>query len=122
MASGHKVIPKRGEIFIVDFDPTVGSEIQKKRPALILQNNIANEHSPITIVAAIGSYNGGTLYSTEVLIQKNESGLVADSVVILNQIRTVDKQRLIKKIGSVQNGTMQKVNQALELSLGIIEV
>lgn len=122
MASRYKLVPQRGEIFIVDFDPTIGSEIQKKRPALIIQNDISNEYSPVTIVAAISSYGGDELYPTEVLIQKNESGLTVDSVVLLNQIRTIDKKRLSKKIGSIKISTMQKIDQALELSLGIIKI
>lgn len=123
MANTQKIIPKRGDVFLVDFDPSMGSEIQKIRPALILQNNIANKHSPLTIVAAISSYQEGeNLYPVEVHIEKNNTGLIKDSIVILNQIRTVDKQRLIKKLGSIENATMDKVDIALQLSLGIIKV
>ena len=91
--------PKRGEVFLVNFDPTIGSEIRKTRPALILQNDISNEYSPITIVAAITSRFDRTLYPTEVLIHAPEGGLSNDSVILLNQIRSIDKQRLIKRLG-----------------------
>ena len=81
MAAKRKLAqPQRGEIYLVSFDPTVGAEIQKTRPALILQNNIANEHSPITIVAAITSQFDDPLYLTEVLVQAPEGGLTVDSL------------------------------------------
>ncbi len=100
---------------------TVGSEIQKTRPALVLQNNIANKHSPITIVAAITSQFDNPLYPTEVLIQPPEGGLTANSVVLLNQIRSIDKQRLVKQLGRTDE-TMALVNQAIQVSLGLIEI
>ena len=86
--------PKRGEIYMVNFDRTVGSEIKKTRPAVIIQNDIANRHSPVTIVAAITSRKGERLYPTETPISSRASGLSKDSVVLLNQIRTIDKNRL----------------------------
>lgn len=123
MAAKRKLaLPKRGEIYLVSFDPTVGAEIQKTRPALVLQNNIANEHSPITIVAAITSQFDEKLYPTEVLIQSSESGLPKDSVVLLNQIRSIDKQRLVKCLGKVTDEIMALVNQAIQVSLGLIEL
>ena len=97
------IIPKRGEVYIVNFDPTVGAEIQKTRPALILQNDIANRYSSITIVAALTSQRGERLYPTEVLIQRPEGGLEYDSVVLLNQIRTIDKVHLIHARRRKQN-------------------
>jgi mRNA interferase MazF len=75
-------LPDRGEVYLVTFDPAVGTEIQKTRPALILQNDIANRHSPITIVAAITSQFDEPLYPTEVLITPPEGGLTAPSVVL----------------------------------------
>lgn len=111
--------PKRGELYIVNFDPTIGSEIKKIRPALILQNDIGNHYSPITIVAAITSYSDGTIYPTEVLIDPPDGGLAEKSIILLNQIRTVDKRRLIKKSGSLKQETMEKVNRAIEISLGL---
>ena len=101
MAAKRKLAQlKRGEIYLVSFDPTVGAEIQKTRPALVLQNDIANEHSPITIVAGITSQFDDTLYPTEVLVQPPEGGLTVNSVVLLNQIRSIDKQRLVKCQGT----------------------
>ena len=111
----------RGEIYLVNFDPTIGSEIQKTRPALIIQNDVSNEHSPITIVAAITSKYDDKLYPTEVLIAKNDGGLKQDSVVLLNQIRSIDKQRLVKKIGIISNVTLKKIDTAIKISLGLIE-
>src|ERR1700730_14443960 len=93
--------PKRGEVFLVNFDPTIGSEIRKTRPALILQNDTANLHSPVTIVAAITSYNGGKLYPTEVGIEALSGGLERHSIVLLNQLRTIDRQRLVRKLGNL---------------------
>ncbi len=114
--------PKRGEVYLVNFDPTLGSEIQKTRPALVLQNDISNEYSPITIVAAITSQFDEGLYPTEVLIQPPEGGLTTNSVVLLNQIRSIDKKRLIKKLGSVNMDTMEQVDRAIQISLGLIEL
>lgn len=113
--------PKRGEIWIVNFDPTVGSEIKKTRPAVILQNNIGNRFSSVTIVAALSSHFDDTLYPTEVLVEAGAGGLKDVSVVLLNQVRTIDKRRLAKKIGRLRPETMQKIDQALQISLGIIE-
>ena len=123
MAAKRKLAPpKRGEIYLVSFDPTVGAEIQKMRPALVLQNDIANEHSPITIVAAITSQFDDTLYPTEVLIQPPEGGLTVNSVVLLNQVRSIDKRRLVKRLGKLTDETMMLVNQAIQVSLGLIEI
>src|SRR3990170_4253885 len=114
--------PQRGEVWIVNFDPTVGAEIKKSRPALILQNDIANEHSPITIVAAITSKFDEKLYPTEVLISQREGGLAQESVALLNQIRSIDKQRLVKKLGIVQNKTLREVEKAIKISLELINL
>ncbi|PIG94545.1 type II toxin-antitoxin system PemK/MazF family toxin [Gloeocapsopsis sp. IPPAS B-1203] len=123
MAAKRKLTyPTRGEIYLVSFDPTVGTEIQKTRPALVLQNDIANEYSPITIVAAITSQFGDPLYPTEVLVRSPEGGLTVDSVVLLNQIRSIDKQRLVKRLGKLTDETVALVNQATQISLGLIEI
>jgi mRNA interferase MazF len=120
MAKGSKIAnPKRGETYLVDFEPTRGAEIQKTRPALILQNDIANRYSPITIVAAITSHFDATLYPTEVLIEAPEGGLSVDSVVLLNQIRSIDKGRLSRRLGVTKPQTMKKVEEALRISLGM---
>ncbi|OFV94623.1 MAG: PemK family transcriptional regulator [Acidobacteria bacterium RIFCSPLOWO2_02_FULL_61_28] len=114
--------PKRGEIYLVSFDPTVGAEIRKTRPALVLQNNVANRHSPVTIVAAITSRFEEPLYPTEVLLPAGEGGLEVDSVVLLNQVRTVDRLRLIERLGMLKPETLKRVNQALRISMGLAEV
>ena|SRR3989338_308196 len=114
--------PQRGEIWIVNFDPSVGAEIKKSRPALMLQNDIANEHSPITIVAAITSKFDEKLYPTEVPIPQGEGGLEQVSVALLNQIRSVDKRRLIKKLGILRNETMRDIETALKISIGLTEL
>jgi len=114
--------PRRGDIFLVNFDPTVGAEIRKTRPALVLQNDIANRFSPITIVAAVTSQVTADLYPTEVRFRKGEGGLNADSVVLLNQIRSIDTRRLVRRLGRVKPGTMQTVDQAIAISLGLVDL
>ena len=105
--------PRRGEVYLVAFDPTLGAEIRKTRPALILQNDIANRASPITIVAALTTKFDQELYPTEVLIRAPEGGLDADSVVLLNQIRSVDRRRLAQRLGRLTPQTMRLVDRAL---------
>ena len=106
----------------MNFDPTVGAEIRKTRPALVLQNDIANRYSPITIVAAISSRSEETLYPTEVFIKAGEGGLKVDSVALLNQIRSIDKRRLVSRLGGLKEMTMRRVERALLLSLGFVKV
>ena len=113
--------PKRGEVYVVSFDPTLGAEIQKTRPALILQNDVGNQHSPITIVAAVTS-NVARRGPTSVVVSTPDGGLADDSVILLNQIRSIDKQRLIRRLGAVHPDTMLRVDQALMLSLGLLDV
>jgi mRNA interferase MazF len=114
--------PKRGEVYLVQFDPTVGAEIRKTRPALIVQNDIGNRHSPLTIVAAITSRADDQPYPTEVTLNPPEAGLKVKSAVLLNQIRTVDRQRLVRRLGSVAPRTMRRVDQALRISLGLVSI
>jgi mRNA interferase MazF len=114
--------PRRGEIYLVNFEPTLGAEIKKTRPALIIQNNIGNEYSQITIVAAITSKYDETLYPTEVLIPVGEGGLKQDSIVLLNQIRSIDRQRLVKKLGKINDLTLKRVDSSIKISLGLIEI
>ena len=111
----------RGEVYLVRFDPVEGSEVGKTRPALVLQNDIANRTSPVTIVAAISSqFNPTHLYPTEVLIKTGEAGLTIDSVVLLNQIRTIDKARLLSLSGKVEPKTMLEVERAIKVSFGLL--
>ena len=119
MAKPSVVFPHRGEVFLVNFDPTIGAEIQKTRPALILQQDILNEYSPVTIVAAITSKVGDKTYPTEVPIPLKEGGLAVESVILCNQIRTIDKARLVQKLGMVSGATMKRVSYALSISLGM---
>ncbi|CAN5172500.1 type II toxin-antitoxin system PemK/MazF family toxin [soil metagenome] len=112
--------PRRGEVFLVSFDPTVGSEIRKTRPALVIQNDVANEFSPITIVAAITTKFGPTLRPTEALISSGEGGLTQPSVVLLNQLRSIDRSRMIKKLGVVDPLTLKRVGNCLKISLDLI--
>ena len=105
----------------MNFDPTIGAEIKKTRPALVIQNDIANKYSPITIVAAITSRFDQELYPTEVLVKAPEGGLSVDSVVLLNQIRSIDRHRLVKRLGRLQPATIAAVGRGLEISLSLIE-
>ena len=114
--------PRRGEVFLVAFDPTLGSEIRKTRPALIIQNDVANRYSPITIVAAITSRIDEEQYPTEVLLQPPDGGLRVQSVVQLNQVRSIDKQRLIRRLGQLRTESMHAVDQALSIALGLVEL
>lgn len=112
---------RRGDVYVVSFDPTVGAEIQKSRPAVIVQNDIANRHSPVTIVAAITSKVDDRLFPTEVLLGAGEAGLTRDSVVLLNQLRSIDRIRLVRRLGHLGRMPMAKVDRALAVSLGLIE-
>ena len=114
--------PRRGEVYLVNFNPTIGAEIQKIRPALIIQNDIGNRYSPLTIVAAITSYRSGELYPHQVLVEPPEGGLQVNSAVLLNQIRSIDKQRLVKRLGVFRADTLARVDRALQISLGLIVI
>jgi len=111
------VFLRRGDIWLVNFNPAQGSEQRGIRPALIVQNDVGNEVSPVTIVTAISSVT--KTYPINVEIKPSESGLEKDSVVKLNQIRTIDKKRLIKRLGRLDSSKMKAVNSALMLSLGL---
>lgn len=112
--------PRRGEIYLVDFDPSRGHEIQKTRPAVIIQNDIGNRYSPVTIVAAITSKISGIPYPVEVRVAPGKgSGLSLPSAVNLAQIRSVDRQRLTKRLGVLDTATLRKVDEALKISLGL---
>jgi mRNA interferase MazF len=114
---------KRGEIYLVSFDPTVGHEIKKIRPALIIQNDIGNHYGLLTIVAAITSKVSPVPYPVEVVMEASgANGLSIRSAIRLDQIRTVDRQRLIKCLGVIDPGTLAKVNRAIQISLGLIEL
>jgi mRNA interferase MazF len=114
--------PRRGEVYLVRFDPTIGREIRKTRPAVVIQNDVSNQYSPITIVAAISSQFSSPPFPREIVIEPEESGLPERSAVILNKIRSVDRQRLAKKMGRISAQSMQRVDQAIRISLGLVEL
>ena len=111
---------KRGSVWLADLDPVIGSEEGKTRPVLVVQNDVANQYSPVVIVAAITTSIGPKEYPTEVLVNAPEGGLRRDSVILLNQIRTIDKRRLIERWGDLGEETMKRVDRALEISLGLV--
>ncbi len=112
---------KRGDVFFADLSPVVGSEQGGFRPVLIIQNNIGNRFSPTVIVAAITAQIQKAKLPTHVEVAATEYGLERDSVVLLEQIRTIDKQRLTEKITHLNDELMQKVNDSLQISVGLIE-
>lgn len=116
---GLEIYPKRGEIYLVCLDPTIGSEINKTRPALIISNNINNELANSVTVVPITSFKREKLYPFEVLISNSGSGLDLKSLIKCNQIRTVDKNRIIKKLGTVSSQKIAEINTALKIHLGI---
>jgi mRNA interferase MazF len=114
--------PKRGEIYLVSFDPTIGHEIKKTRPAVVIQNDVSNEYSPVTIVAAISSHFADPPHPREVPIRPGgNTGLEHPSAVILNQIRSIDRRRLGRRMGTLDAATMSRVDGALKISLGLVK-
>jgi mRNA interferase MazF len=111
--------PRRGEIYWVRLDPVVGTEIAKTRRALIISNDVGNEFSPRVIVAALTPGNTDRVYPFEVLLPQGEGGLSQSCKVLLNQIRTVDKQRLGNRIGTLSVERMAEVDKAIRLSLDV---
>ncbi len=110
---------KRGEIYYADLSPVVGSEQGGVRPVLIVQNDVGNKHSPTVIAAAITSQRDKTHLPTHIEVQANKCGLAKDSIVLLEQIRTIDKKRLKDKMGELDLHSMDKVNTALSISFGL---
>ena len=115
--------PRRGDIYLVEFDPARGHEIQKTRPALVIQNDIGNRHSSVTIVAAITSRLSPTPYPVEVIVAPTKTnGLTVASAIELGQIRSVDRGRLLKRLGFIDAVTMRKVDDAIRISLGLVQI
>jgi len=114
------VIIKRGDIYYADLSPVVGSEQGGVRPVLIIQNDIGNKYSPTVIATAITSQINKAKMPTHIELDANEYGLSKDSVVLAEQIRTIDKKRLKEKIGHLDDQLMTKVNEALEISFGLV--
>ncbi len=112
---------KRGDIFYADLSPVVGSEQGGLRPVLIVQNDVGNRYSPTVIAAAITSRLGKAKLPTHIDVYAERFGLVKDSVILLEQIRTIDKTRLREKMGHIDDVLMQKVNNAITISFGLGE-
>lgn len=112
---------KRGFIFFSDLSPVIGSEQGGFRPVLVIQNNVGNKYSPTVIVAAITSHIEKAKLPTHVELSAKEYGLEKDSVILLEQIRTIDKQRLQQKITELDERIMARIDEALKISLGLID-
>jgi mRNA interferase MazF len=115
------VIVKRGDVYFADLSPVVGSEQGGVRPVLIIQNDIGNRFSPTVIVAAITAQIQKAKLPTHVEINAKNYGFDRDSVILLEQLRTIDKQRLTDKITHLDDEMMEKVNDAIQISLGLID-
>ncbi len=110
---------KRGDIYYADLSPVVGSEQGGIRPVLIVQNDVGNKFSPTVIAAAITSQQTKAHLPTHIQLYAQNSGLAKDSVVLLEQVRTIDKKRLKEKMGTLDDDSMQRVNAAISVSLGL---
>ena len=113
------MIVKRGDIYYADLSPVVGSEQGGIRPVLVIQNDIGNKYSPTVMAAAITSQINKAKMPTHIELAAKDYGLNKDSVILLEQIRTIDKRRLREKIGRIDDGLMASVNNALSISFGL---
>lgn len=113
------VIVHRGDIYYADLSPVVGSEQGGVRPVLIVQNDVGNKFSPTVIAAAITSRHDKADLPTHIEVNAENSGLLKDSVVLLEQVRTIDKHRLKEKMGTLDSSSMNRVNRALSISFGL---
>ena len=112
---------RRGDIWTVDLESVVGSEQSTARPALIIQNDIGNLYSPVLIVAALTSGEDAR-YDVQIQVRAPEGGLHHNSIVLLNQIRTIDKRRVGRYLGRLSAQTMQQVDKAIKISLGLVPI
>lgn len=110
---------RRGDIYYADLSPVVGSEQGGIRPVLIVQNNVGNRFSPTVIAAAITSQKDKANLPTHIRVQSTDSGLARDSIVLLEQIRTIDKKRLKEHMGRLDELSMNRVDEALQISFGL---
>ena len=110
---------RRGDIFYADLSPVVGSEQGGIRPVLIIQNDVGNKYSPTVIAAAITSRLNKTKLPTHIEVDASLYGLSKDSVVLLEQIRTIDKQRLREKMGHLDTGMMYRIDRGISVSFGL---
>ena len=115
------MLVKRGELYYADLSPVIGSEQGGVRPVLVVQNDVGNKYSPTVIAAAVTSQLGKAKLPTHIALSAGDFGLQKDSVVLLEQIRTIDKRRLRERIGELPMDLMQKVNDGLMISLGFFE-
>ena len=115
------MVVKRGDIFFADLSPVVDSEQGGVRPVLIVQNDVGNKYSPTIIAAAITSQINKAKLPTHIEISAEEYGLTKDSVILLEQIRTIDKRRLKDKIGRLDDNLMNVVNEAISVSFGLTD-
>jgi mRNA interferase MazF len=113
---------KRGDIYYADLSPVVGSEQGGIRPVLIVQNDVGNKYSPTIIISAITSQINKAKLPTHIEISSDEYGLNKDSVILLEQVRTIDKRRLKEKIGHINDELMSRVNDGLMISFGLKEM
>jgi mRNA interferase MazF len=117
----NSLIVKRGDVYYADLSPVIGSEQGGVRPVLIVQNDIGNRYSPTVIVSAITSQINKAKLPTHIEISSEDFSLPKDSVVLLEQIRTIDKKRLKEKIGRFDKNLMGEVDDCLKISLGLID-
>lgn len=110
---------RRGDIYYADLSPVIGSEQGGLRPVLIIQNDVGNRHSPTVIAAAITSRMGKNKLPTHIDVTGMDVGLAKDSVILLEQVRTIDKRRLKEKMGHLDDETMRGVNSAIQVSFGL---
>lgn len=110
---------RRGEIYYADLSPVVGSEQGGIRPVLIIQNDVGNRYSPTVIAAAITSRSGKAKLPTHISVPASGSGLTKDSVILLEQVRTIDKRRLREKMGTVDEQSMSAIDNAISISFGL---
>ena len=110
---------KRGEIYYADLSPVVGSEQGGIRPVLIVQNDVGNKYSPTVIAAAITSQQDKTELPTHIKVDADDCGLSKNSIVLLEQVRTIDKQRLRERMGSLGSGAMNRIDRALSVCFGL---
>jgi mRNA interferase MazF len=113
---------RRGDIFYAQLNPVIGSEQGGMRPVLVIQNDIGNQYSPTTIIIAITSQIVKAKLPTHVEISAKKCGMEKDSVILTEQIRTIDKSRLKQKVANLDDDTMGKVNKAIQVSLGLIDI
>jgi len=111
---------KRGDVVWVNLKPTIGSETGKVRPCVIVQNDVGNTYSPVTIVAVITSQKRlSQKYPVDVWVEKGEGGLDVPSIVLCDQVRTIDKRRIAKRLGRFSGPTMKEIDNALRISLAL---